>query len=440
MAASSGLARLAQVPELRRRILFSLGVLALYRLGVFITVPGVDRSAMQRVVSQQGGLLGMFDLFSGGALAQLSIFALGISPYITAGITMQLLGLLSKRVEELRKEGSSGRRQLEQWTRAATLVLAAVQAYTLSGWLEGLNAEVGGQFTDVVSQPGWSFRLLTVLTLTAGSALTMWLGEQATERGIGNGTSLILFSSIVSGIPQGLSSYLAASGGQVQPLALLALGAFLLGCVALVVCFERAQRRIPILYARRQLGRRLYGEQRTHLPLKVNMASMMPPILASTLLTFPQLLSNALPFLGTLSQMLSRGDWVFQTLFAGLTLFFAFVYTSATFQPVEVADQLKKQHANVPGLRPGRQTALYLDGVVSRLTAGGALYLAAICVVPPLVGQALRLPFQLGGSSLMIVVSVALETASQVEAQLITQSYQSAELPRAGRLSARRAA
>jgi preprotein translocase subunit SecY len=437
---ASGLSRILQLPELRRRILFTLGVLALYRLGVFITVPGVDRSVMQRVVSQQGGLLGMFDLFSGGALAQLSIFALGISPYITAGITIQLLGLLSKHVEELRKDGNVGRRKLEQWTRGATLALAAVQAYTLAGWLEGLNAEVGGHFADVVSQPGWSFRLLTVLTLTAGSALVMWLGEQATERGIGNGTSLILFSSIVSGIPQGVSRYFALNAGNVQPLSLLVLAAFCVACVALVVFFERAQRRIPIQYARRQLGRRMYGEQGTHLPLKVNMASMMPPILASTLLTLPQMLASALPFLGTLSSMLNRGDWLFNTLFAALTVFFAFFYTSVTFQPVEVADQLKKQQANVPGLRPGRQTALYLDRVVSRLTVGGALYVAAICIVPSLMGQALRVPFQFGGSSLMIVVSVALETASQVEAHLITHSYQGLEAPRAGRLTGRRRA
>ncbi|MEY4547838.1 MAG: preprotein translocase subunit SecY [Pseudomonadota bacterium] len=440
MAASSGLGRIWQLPELRRRVLFTLGVLALYRLGVFITVPGVDRSVMQQVVSQQGGLLGMFNLFSGGALAQLSIFALGISPYITAGITLQMLGMMSKHVEELRKDGATGRRKLEQWTRVATLVLAAVQAYTLAGWLEGLNAQVGGNFADVVSHPGWSFRLLTVLTLTTGSALVMWLGEQATERGIGNGTSLILFSSIVSGIPQGVSGYFAANEGNVQPLSLLVLAGFCVACVALVVFFERAQRRIPIQYARRQLGRRAYGEQGTHLPLKVNMASMMPPILASTVLSLPQLLSNALPFLAGLSSVLSRGDWVFNTLFAALTVFFAFFYTSATFQPVEVADQLKKQQANIPGLRPGRQTALYLDGVVSRLTTGGALYVAAICIVPSLVAQALRVPFQFGGSSLMIVVSVALETSSQIEAHLISSSYQGLEGPRAGRLTARRAA
>ncbi|MEO8182449.1 MAG: preprotein translocase subunit SecY [Deltaproteobacteria bacterium] len=432
------LSRILRVPELRRRVLFSLGVLAIYRLGVFITVPGVDRSVMQQVVHDQGGLLGMLNLFSGGALAQLSIFALGISPYITASIMLQLLGMLSKRVEELRKEGESGRRKLEQWTRYATIALSAVQALTLASWLEGLNAEVGGaRFADVVSEPGWGFRLLTVLTLTTGTALVMWLGEQATERGIGNGTSLIIFSSIVSGIPRGVANYFAASGGDVQPLSLLLLGTFLVACIALVVLFERAQRRIPIQYARRQLGRRSYGGQTAHLPLKVNMASMIPPIFASSLLTFPQMLSNALPFMAGFSSVLNRGDWVFNTLFAGLTIFFAFLYTSVTFQPVEVADHLKKQHANIPGLRPGRQTAEYIDGVVSRLTVGGALYVAAICFVPSAVAQAFHVPFQFGGSSLMIVVGVAQETGSQIEAHLVTHSYADLAGPGPRRLSGR---
>jgi preprotein translocase subunit SecY len=432
------LSRIARVPELRRRVLFSLGVLAIYRLGVFITVPGVDRSAMQQVVHDQGGLLGMFNLFSGGALAQLSIFALGISPYISASILLQVLGILSTRVEELRKEGEAGRRKLEQWTRYATIALSAVQALTLASWLEGLNAEVGGaRFADVVSKPGWGFRLLTVLTLTTGTALVMWLGEQATERGIGNGTSLIIFSSIVSGIPRGIANYFAASGGEVQPLSLLLLGAFLVACIALVVLFERAQRRIPIQYARRQLGRRSYGGQTAHLPLKVNMASMIPPIFASSVLSFPQMLSSALPFMAGFSSVLNRGEWVFNTLFAGLTIFFAFFYTSVTFQPVEVADHLKKQQANIPGLRPGRQTAEYIDGVVSRLTVGGALYVAAICIVPSLVAQAFRVPFQLGGSSLMIVVGVALETVSQIEAHLTTHSYAGLAGPGERRLSGR---
>jgi preprotein translocase subunit SecY len=353
-----------------------------------------------------------------------------------------VLGLLSRQVEELRKEGESGRRKLEQWTRYATIGISAVQALTLASWLEGLNAEVGAaRFADVVSEPGWRFRLLTVLTLTTGTALVMWLGEQATERGIGNGTSLIIFSSIVSGIPRAIANYFAANAGQLQPLNLLALGAVVIACIALVVSFERAQRRIPIQYARRQLGRRSYGVAAAHLPLKVNMASMIPPIFASSLLTtFPQLLSNVLPFMAHFSGVLNRGDWVFNTLFAGLTIFFAFFYTSVTFQPVEVADQLKKQQANIPGLRPGRQTAEYIDGVASRITVGGALYIAAICVVPSLLAQAFRVPFQFGGSSLMIVVGVALETVSQIEAHLITHSYADLDGPQARRLSGRRAA
>jgi len=441
MATLDSLARIWRVPELRRRVLFSLGVLATYRLGVFITVPGVDRSVMQQVVHAQGGLLGMFNMFSGGALAQLSIFALGITPYITASIVLQLLGMLSKQVEELRKEGEAGRRKLEQWTRYGTIALSALQSLTLASWLEGLNAEVGvARFADVVSEPGWRFRLLTVLTLTTGTSLVMWLGEQATERGVGNGTSLILFSSIVSGIPQGIANYFAANAGDVQPLTLLVLAAFLGASIALVVFFERAQRRIPIQYARRQLGRRSYGGQHAYLPLKVNMASMIPAIFASSLLTFPQMLSNALPLLARLSGVLNRGDWVFNTLFAALTIFFTFLYTSATFQPVEVADNLKKQQANIPGVRPGRQTAEYIDAVVSRLTFGGALYVASICVVPSLVAQAFRVPFQFGGSSLMIVVSVALETVNQIEAHLLTHSYEGLTGPRATRLSGRASA
>jgi preprotein translocase subunit SecY len=438
MAVFGGFSNITKVPELRRRILFSLGILAIYRVGVFITIPGVDRSVMQQVVHNQGGLLGMFNMFSGGALAQLSIFALGITPYITSSIIMQLMGMMSKNVEELRKEGESGRRKIEQWTRYGTIVLSAVQSMTLASWLEGLNSEVGtARFADVVSHPGWGFRLMTMLTLTTGTALVMWMGEQATDRGIGNGTSLIIFSSIVSGIPNGVTNYFAANSGDIQPLTLLIVAAIFLGCVAVVVFFERAQRRIPIQYARRQVGRRIYGGQSAHLPLKVNMASMIPPIFASSLLMFPATLANVLPFMGRFSGVLNRGDWVFNTLFAVLIIFFAFFYTSVTFQPVDVADNLKKQQANIPGIRPGRQTAEYIDGVVSRLTVGGAIYVAAICIVPSVVAQAFRMPFQFGGSSLMIVVGVALETVNQIEAHLITRSYEGLTGPRTTRLSGR---
>lgn len=442
MSLFSGYANIPRMPELRARILFSLGILVVYRLGVFITTPGVDRTVMQALVSQTGGLVSMLNMFSGGALENLSIFALGIMPYISASIIMQLMGLVSKQVEEMRREGEQGRRKLEQWTRYGTIVLALFQSYSVALLLEGQNADVGGgQFGDVVADPGWSFRLMTILTLTTGTTLIMWLGEQATDRGIGNGISLIIFASIVSGIPSGVTQYVAANAGQIQPLSLLIIGGVILICIATVVFFERAQRRIPIQYARRQVGRRVYGGQTAHLPLKVNMASMIPPIFASSLLMFPTTLSGMnIPGMSRLAAVLNRGDWVFNTVFGALIIFFCFFYTAVTFQPVDVADNLKRQQANIPGIRPGRQTAEYIDRVVSRITVGGSLYVAAICVVPAVVASAFRIPFQFGGTSLMIVVGVALETVNQIEAHLITQSYEGLTGPKATRLSGRRPA
>jgi preprotein translocase subunit SecY len=442
MSIFSGLASIPKIPELRNRVLFSLMILVVYRFGVFVTIPGVDRTVMQALVGQQGGLVAMFNLFSGGALENLSIFALGIMPYISASIIMQLMGLVSKQVEELRREGEQGRRKIEQWTRYGAIGLSLVQSFWVARMLEGQNADMGGgQFGDVVASPGWPFRLLTMLTLTTGTALIMWMGEQATDRGIGNGTSLIILASIVSGVPGAATSYFAANAGQVQPLSVLIVAAVFLACIAVVVFFERAQRRIPIQYARRQVGRRVYGGQSAHLPLKVNMASMIPPIFASSLLMFPATLSSLnIPFMNEISSVLNRGDWVFNTAFAALIIFFCFFYTAVTFQPVDVADNLRRQQANIPGIRPGKQTAEYIDRVVSRLTVGGALYIAAICVVPAIVASAFRMPFQFGGTSLMIVVGVALETANQIEAHLITQSYEGLTGPRATRVTARRPA
>src|SRR3954470_4161732 len=439
MAAFSGFSNIGKVPELRRRIAFTLIVLAIYRLGVFVTIPGVDRTVMQNIVKGQGGLLGLFNLFSGGALANLSILALGIMPYVSASIIMQLAGLISKQVEELRKEGEAGRRKLEQYTRYGAILLSILQSAGVALSLEHMNnSDIGGgRFGDVVINSGWGFRLMTVITLTTGSGLLMWLGEQATERGIGNGTSMIILASIVSGIPKAIQNYYASHSGDLQPLTIAVLLAVLLGSIAMVVFFERAQREIPIQYSRRQVGRRVYGGQTAHLPLKVNMASMIPPIFASSLLMFPQTLSNALPFMARFSGVLNRGDWVFNTLFGALIIFFSFFYTSVTFQPVDVADNLKKQQANIPGIRPGRQTAEYIDGVVSRLTVGGAIYVAVICIIPSMVAQAFRMPFQFGGSSLMIVVGVALETVNQIEAHLITRSYEGLTGPRTTRLSGR---
>jgi preprotein translocase subunit SecY len=435
-----GFSNIPRIPELRNRILFSLMILVVYRLGVFITTPGVDRTVMQALVGQQGGLVAMLNLFSGGALENLSIFALGIMPYISASIIMQLMGLVSKQVEELRREGEQGRRKLEQWTRYGAIGLSIMQSFMVAQMLEGQNADVGGgQFGDVVVNPGWGFRLMTILTLTAGAGLIMWLGEQATDRGIGNGISLIIFSSIVSNIPANATQYFAANAGQIQPLTLLIVGGVVLICIAVVVFFERAQRRIPIQYARRQVGRRVYGGQTAHLPLKVNMASMIPPIFASSLLVFPATLSSLdIPGMGRLSAALSRGDWAFNAVFGGLIIFFAFFYTAVTFQPVDVADNLKRQQANIPGIRPGRQTAEYIDRVVSRITVGGSVYLAVICVVPSIIATAFRMPFQFGGTSLIIVVGVALETVNQIEAHLITQSYEGLTGPRTTRLTGRR--
>ena len=443
MAALAGFSNIGKVPELRRRIIFTLIVIAIYRVGVFVTTPGVDRVVMHQVVKGQGGILGLLNLFSGGALANLSIFALGIMPYVSASIIMQLMGLVSKQVEELKKEGEAGRRKLEQWTRYGAVVLSCFQSFGVAMMLEGMNnSDIGGgRNGDVVTSPGWGFRLLTILTLTTGASLLMWLGEQATERGIGNGTSMIIFASIVSGIPSGIATYWQSTGGDIQPLSIAILLGVLLLSIAIVVFFERAQRQIPIQYSRRQVGRRVYGGQTAHLPLKVNMASMIPPIFASSLLMFPATLANMnIPGMQVFSSLLNRGDWLFHTLFATLIIFFAFFYTAVTFQPVDVADNLKKQQANIPGIRPGRQTAEYIDRVLTRLTTGGAIYIAAICTVPAIVAQEFRIPFQFGGTSLIIVVGVALETVNQIEAHLITRSYEGLTGPRMTRLSGRRPA
>lgn len=438
MSPFQGFGNIGKVPELRRRIIFTLSILGIYRLGIFVSTPGVDRGVMRGLMSEQGGLLGMLNLFSGGALGNMSIFALGIMPYISASIIMQLMGMVSKNVEEMRKEGESGRRKLESWTRYGAIGLGVFQSFAIATTLESTSLSGAG---DLVANPGWGFRLMTIITLTAGTALIMWFGEQATERGIGNGISMIIFASIVSGIPEGVTQYWASTGGELEPITVTSVLGIMLVGVATVVFFEKAQRRIPIQYARRQGARRIYGGETAHLPLKVNMASMIPPIFASSLLMFPATLANMdIPGMAAFSGILNRGDWVFHTFFALLVIFFCFFYTSVTFQPVDVAENLKKQQANIPGIRPGRHTAEYLDAIVTRLTVGGATYVAAICVIPAVVAQSFNVPFQFGGTSLMIVVGVALETVNQIEAHLITQSYEGVTGPRTSRLSGRRPA
>jgi preprotein translocase subunit SecY len=439
MAFSIG--NITKVPELRRRILFTLGMLAVYRIGVFITAPGVDRNVMRTVVGRQsGGFLGMFNLFSGGALENLSIFALGIMPYVSSSIIMQLLGMVYQPINELRKEGEQGRRKLDQWTRYGTIVLSAFQAFGISMYLEGLNNNDlgGGRFGDVVAHPGWAFRLMTIITLTTGTAFIMWIGEQITERGISNGISLIIFAGIVADLPSIAFGYAQQNAGNIQPLSVATLIAASLGTVAIIVFFERGQRKIPIVYSRRQVGRRVYGGQTAHLPLKVNTAGTIPPIFASSLLMFPATLASMnLPGMQFLQGLIDRGDWVFNTLYAALIIFFCFFYTSVTFQPVDVADNLKKQQANIPGIRPGRQTAEYIDRVLTRITFGGSLYVAAVCLIPNFISAYYRVPFRFGGTSIMIVVGVALDMVSQIESHMLTRNYEGLTGPRVSKIRGR---
>jgi preprotein translocase subunit SecY len=428
MSALSGFANIGKVPELRKRVLFTLGMLAVYRVGVFVTIPGVDRNVMQALVSKQGaGLLGLFNMFSGGALSNLSIFALGIMPYVSASIILQLLTMVFKPLDELRKEGEQGQRKINQYTRYGTIVLSLVQGFGIAMSLEGMNNGdlAGGNIGDVVTHPGWGFRLMTVLTLTTGTAFMMWVGEQITERGIGNGISLIIFAGIVDGIPAGVFNYFETNKGNIQPLNLAAVAFVVLATVATIVFFERGQRRIPIYYARRTVGRRVYGGQTAHLPLRVNTSGTIPPIFASSLLMFPATLANfKIPGMAQLQASLSRGDWLFNTFYVMLIVFFCYFYTAVTFQAVDVADNLKKQQAFIPSIRQGKQTAEYIDHVLTRITLGGAVYVATVCVVPSVISQAFHVPFQWGGTSIMIVVGVALDTVSQIEAHLITRNYE----------------
>ncbi|MCS6901396.1 MAG: preprotein translocase subunit SecY [Myxococcales bacterium] len=434
----ANLAKVPRIPELRRRLLFTLAMLAVYRIGVFITTPGVNRNAMKSVVASKGsGLIGMFNLFSGGAVENLSIFALGIMPYISMSIIMSLLGMVYKPIEELRKEGEQGRRKLDQYTRMGTVVLAAFQAFGVATTLEGMTGELG----EVVGKPGLSFRLMTILTLTTGTAFLMWVGEQITERGISNGTSLLIFAGIITDIPNAIGNYLQQNKGNVQPLTVATVALVIAVTVGTIAFFERAQRRIPIVTSRRQVGKRIYGGQQAHLPLKVNVAGTIPPIFASSLLAFPATLAQfKVPGMNAVQDFINRGDWVFNTFYTLLIIFFCFFYTAVTFQAVDVADNLKKQQANIPGIRPGKQTAEYIDRVLTRITFGGALYVAAVCVIPQIIFNALRVPSlaRFGGTSIMIVVGVALETVNQIDVQLTTNKYEDIGTGATPKLSGRR--
>jgi preprotein translocase subunit SecY len=437
MTTLAGLANWHKVPELRRRILFTLAMMAVYRVGVFVTTPGVDRNAMRQFVAQSGGLLGFFNLFSGGALANMSIFALGIMPYISASIILQLMGMVYQPIAEMKKEGEAGRRRLDQYTRYGTIALSAFQAFGISKFIESLSSGEAG--AGIVNQPGFGFELMTVITLTTGTAFLMWLGEQITERGIGNGISLIIMASIVSGAPTTIIAYFQQMEGDPRPLTLAAVVAVFIASIAIVAFFENGRRLIPIVYSRRQVGRRVYGGQQAHLPLKVNTAGVIPPIFASSLLMFPATLANLnVPGMDLLQNIINRGDWVFNTGFAILILFFCFFYTGVIFSPVDVAENLKKQQANIPGIRPGKQTAEFIDHVMQRITACGAAYVAFICVVPGMIGSAIGVQITFGGTTIMIVVGVALDTIQQIEGHLIKRSYEGLTGAGRGRVRGRR--
>jgi preprotein translocase subunit SecY len=435
---TSGLANIFRIPDLRKRILFTLGILAVYRLGIFVTTPGVDRVAMGQVVQSSGGLLGLFNLFSGGALERLSVFALGIMPYVSASIILQLLTVVIPKLEALQKEGEVGRRKINQYTRYLTIALSAIQGFGIGTYLESLTAPSGAH---VVAHPGWGFKLLTIISLAAGTAFIMWMGEQITERGIGNGISLIIFAGIVAGVPDAIFRTWAAAkapGAQLDELKVVLIAAFMLLVVAVIVFFERGQRRIPVQYAKRVVGRRLYGGQSTHLPLKVNTAGVIPPIFASSILLFPATLASWFPYLGRLSEAIRPGEFVYEVLYVLLIIFFAYFYTAVTFNPVDVADNLKKYGGYVPGIRPGKTTADYIDHVLTRITFGGAIYIAAVCVLPTVLVNRFGVPFFFGGTGLLIVVGVALDTVQQIEGHLITRHYEGFTGPRGPRIRGRR--
>lgn len=439
----SWFSQLVKPGDLRRRLIFTLSMLAVYRVGIFVTTPGVDRNVMRRIMNDQAGsFLGLFNLFSGGALEQLSIFALGIMPYVSASIILQLLAVVFRPLEELRKEGESGQRKLNQYTRYGTVGLSIFQSVGIALYLESLNQS--SPYGSVVADPGFGFRALTVVSLTTGTCFLMWLGEQIQERGIGNGISLIIFAGIVADLPDALMQTVSQLKiGELQPITLLGIVIVALILVAVVVFFERGQRRLPIQYARRSTGQgQSFGGQVSHLPLKVNASGVIPPIFASSLLMFPLTLGNFnVPGIGLVQEYLVPGSWVYTAVYAAMIIFFCFFYTAVTFQPVEVAENLKKQGAFVPGLRPGKLTADYIDFVMTRLTAGGSIYVAAVCVLPTLLQSELRVPFYLGGTSLMIVVGVALDTVQQAEAYVIGQKYEQvgARQENAGALTGRKA-
>ncbi|MDR2726650.1 MAG: preprotein translocase subunit SecY [Deltaproteobacteria bacterium] len=424
--ALSAAENLAREPELRSKLLWTVGILCAYRIGVHIPIPGVDASALAHFFqSVEGTLFGLFDMFSGGGLSNVSVFSLGIMPYISASIILQLLQVISPELKRMAKEeGAAGRRKITQYTRYGTVLITLVQGFAIAVGLETMLSPGG---TQVVQAPGWTFRLMTILTLTAGTILIMWLGEQITERGIGNGISLVIFSGIVVGIPGAvLKSVQLMQAGDLNLFILIALLILMLVVLVGVVFMERAQRRIPIHYAKRQVGRKMYGGQNSHLPLRINTAGVIPPIFASSLLLFPATVANfsTVDWLKTAAAWFSPSTVLYNVIFVALIFFFCFFYTAIIFDPKDVAENLKKGGGFIPGIRPGDKTREYLDSVLSRLTIWGGVYISLISVLPMILIAEFNVPFYFGGTSILILVGVAMDFMSQIESHLISRQYE----------------
>ena len=414
-----GFGNIFKIPELKRRILYTLALLVVYRVGVHVPVPGIDSVALAEIFDRaKGTILGIFNMFSGGALERLSVFALGIMPYISASIILQLMTVVIPHLEQLKKEGEQGRKKITQYTRYGTVILSIIQGFGISIGLERMGA---------VIVPGWGFRLMSVLTLTAGTAFIMWLGEQITERGIGNGISLIIFAGIVARMPTAMSNtFRLVSTGAMSIFPIIILLVLMVAVIAVIIFVEQGQRRIPVQYAKRVVGRRMYGGQSTHLPLKINMSGVIPPIFASSIMMCPATISSfiTVPWIQNIVSALRPGNAVYELLFVGLIFFFCYFYTAVTFNPVDVADNMKKQGGYIPGIRPGKRTADYIDKVLSRITLGGALYVSAICVLPSILITHFNVPFYFGGTALLIVVGVAIDTVAQMESHMLSRQYE----------------
>ncbi len=410
------------IPELRNRILFTLGMLAVYRIGAHIPTPGINQDELAKFLQKEGGaLLGFLDIFSGGALSRMTIFALGIMPYISASIILQLLTVVIPHLTKLAKEGERGRKKIIQYTRFGTIGIGLIQAFGIAVGLEGMNK---GAF---VQAPGWGFRLMTILTLTTGTAFLMWLGEQITERGIGNGISLIIFAGIVARLPAAVvQTYQLFEVGQLSGIALLSLTVLMILVIAAIVFLETGRRKIPVQYAKRVVGRRVFGGQSTHIPLKINTAGVIPQIFASSIIAFPATIAGfiTIAWVRNIGTMLAPGSVTYTILYVSLIVFFCYFYTAVVLNPVDIADNMKKYGGFIPGIRPGQRTSDYIYRVLNRVTFAGSLYLAVVCVIPEILIYKLGVPFYFGGTSLLITVGVGLDTAQQMESHMLMRNYE----------------